>query len=109
MSATTTFITSHALNEPESEPNRDAQRRFAEYVEAHEPPLLDFQAYVSDDTSELKLIFVFPDASAPAESSEPMNQDFRDSRLAGLLGAAVIVMLIFVAVYAGNIGASAVA
>jgi hypothetical protein len=111
VSPTTTFITSHALTEPEPEANRDAHHRFAEYVAAHQPPLLDFQAYVSDDQSELKLIFVFPDAeaSAAAQASEPPHEGFRDSRLAGLLAAAVVVLLFVVAVYAGSISGSGVA
>jgi hypothetical protein len=111
VSPTTTFITSHALNEPDSEAHRDAHHRFAEYVAAHQPPLLDFQAYVSDDQSELKLIFVFPDAdaSAAAQPSEPNRQDFRDSRLAGLLAAGLVVLLFVLAVYAGSISGSGVA
>jgi hypothetical protein len=106
MPPTITFITSHALTGLESQSNREAQERFAEYVDVHRPPLLDFQAYLSDDRSELKLFFVFPDVGAQVDPAhrEQRATGFRESRLAGLLAGAVIVMLFFVAVYAGSTG-----
>jgi hypothetical protein len=109
MSRPITFITSHSLDDREPEANRDDQRRFAEFVAAHRPQLLDFQAYVSEDKSQLKLIFVFPDSGAGARAEtrpEPNDQRDRASGLAGVLARAVIVALFFAAVYIGSVGAS---
>lgn len=89
MSSPITVITSHSLDGRESQANHDEQRRFAEFVTAHQPPLLDFQAYVSEDKSQLKLIFVFPDDGAGASAAtrpEPKDERFRDSGLAVLRG-----------------------
>ena len=107
MSSPITLVTSHSLDGRTSEANQDEQRRFAEFVAAHQPPLLDFQAYVSEDSKQLKLFFVFPDgADAPASSrSESKDQPFRDSGLAALLAGAAIVALFFAAVYLGSVGA----
>lgn len=107
MSNPITFVTSHSLDGRTSEANQDEQRRFADYVAAHQPPLLDFQAYVSEDSKQLKLFFVFPDSvDAPTSSrGESEDQPFRDSGLAALLAGAAIVALFFVAVYLGSVGA----
>lgn len=107
MSRPITFITSHSLDGRTSEANQEEQRRFAAFVAAHEPQLLDFQAYVSEDNRQLKLFFVFPDGAGGPASSRPAPKDrrFRDSSLAGLLAGAAIVALSFVAVYLGSVGA----
>ena len=107
MSRPITLITSHSLDDRESETNHDEQRRFAEFVAAHQPQLLDFQAYVSEDKSQLKLVFVFPDDGASAAVGarpEPNGQRFRDSGLAGVLAGVAILALSFAAVYLGSVG-----
>ena len=110
MSPPITLITSYSLDGWESEANHDEQRRFAEFVAEHQPQLLDFQAYVSEDKSQLKLYFVFPDhgAGAPMETRpEPSDRRFQGSGLAGVLAGAMIVALFFAAVYLASVGASA--
>lgn len=106
MSAPITFMTSHPLDERKTDAFDDEHRRFAEFVAAHQPHLLDFQAYVNEDKSELKLFFVFPDAEVgvrePA-SPEPMDRPFRDSGWAAVLAAATILVLYVVAVYLGSV------
>jgi hypothetical protein len=107
MSSALTLITSHSLEGPESEANHSEQRRFAEFVSARQPQLLDFQAYVSDDKRQLKLMFVFPDGAGSDERSaepEPLHRDFRDSGLAAVLIGAALLVLVFVAAYIGSIG-----
>ena len=109
MSSPIIFITSHSLDGSESDANNDEQRRLAEFVTAHQPSLLDFQAYVSEDRSQLKLFFVFPDHGVVAGTGtrpEPKDQRFRDSGLAGVLAGAAIAALAFTAVFLGSIGAS---
>jgi hypothetical protein len=106
MSSSVTLITSHSLDGPESEANHEEQRRFAEFVTAHQPQLLDFQAYVSEDKRQLRLMFVFPDEDAgerAATNPEPKERRFQDSGLAGLLAGAAIVALFFAAVYLGSV------
>jgi hypothetical protein len=109
MSPPITFITSHLLDGRESKASNEEQRRFAEFVTANQPRLLDFQAYVSEDKRQLKLFFVFPETGgielAPVHP-EPDDQGFRDSALAGLLAGAAIVVLFLAAVYVGSVGAS---
>lgn len=107
MSRPITFITSHSLDGRTSEENQEEQRRFAAFVVAHQPQLLDFQAYVSEDNKQLKLFFVFPDrADGPASNRpEPKVQRFQDSGLAALLAGAAILALFLVAVYLANVGA----
>lgn len=110
MTPSLTLITSHALDGPESESNQDEQRRFAEFVDARQPQLLDFQAYVSEDKRELKLMFVFPDGAGTAPRTaglEPGDRPFRDSGLAGILAATAIVLLVFAGAYLGSFGGPA--
>ena len=110
MSSALTLITSHSLDGPESEANHEEQRRFAEFVTARQPQLLDFQAYVSDDRRQLKLMFVFPDGAGGDQvstDSEPLDRHFRDSGLAAVLTGAALVVLVFVAAYVGSVGGPA--
>lgn len=108
MSSPVTLITSHSLDGPESEANHEEQRRFAEFVTARQPQLLDFQAYVSEDKRQLKLMFVFPGEDAAdreATDPEPSDRRFLDSGLAALLAGAAIVVLFFAGVYLGSVAA----
>ena len=108
MSSSVTLVTSHSLDGPESEANYEEQRRFAEFVTARQPQLLDFQAYVSEDKRQLKLMFVFPNEDAgdrEAMDPKPSDRRFRDSGLAALLAGAAIVALFFAAVYLGSVAA----
>ena len=110
MSPSVTLITSHSLDGPESQANHEEQRRFAEFVTARQPQLLDFQAYVSEDKRQLKLMFVFPDGDAAVPvvtPAEPNDRPFRDSGLAGLLAGAAVVALFFAAVYLGSVNGAA--
>lgn len=110
MTRSVTLITTHSLRGAESEANHEQQRRFAEFVTTRQPQLLDFQAYVSDDQRQLKLMFVFPDDAErgqQAASPEPADGRFRDSGLAGVLAGAALVVLAFVAAYLGSAGAPA--
>jgi hypothetical protein len=106
VSPSVTLVTSHSLDGPESEANHEEQRRFVEFVTARQPQLLDFQAYVSEDKRQLKLLFVFPDEDGgdrDATEPEPNDRRFQDSGLAGLLAGAAIVALFLAAVYLGSI------
>ncbi len=109
MTRSITLITTHSLDGAESEANHDEQRRFAEFVASRQPQLLDFQAYVSDDQRQLKLMFVFPDAERGQQAGglEPVDRRFRDSGLAGVLAGAALAVLAFVAAYVGSAGAPA--
>ena len=110
MSPSVTWITSHSLDGPESEANDEEQRRFAEFVAARQPRLLDFQAYVSEDRRQLKFMFAFPDEAEPHREAAGVGQRdrrFRDSGLAGILAGAVIAVLVFAAAYLGSVGVPA--
>lgn len=73
----------------------------------NQPQLLDFQAYVSEDGRQLKLMFVFPEGEAgprPASRPEPARRGLRDSGVAGVLAGAAIVVMFLAAAYLGSTG-----
>ena len=110
MTRSLTLITTHSLDGAESDTNHEEQRQFAEFVSARQPQLLDFQAYVSDDRRQLKLMFVFSDEAEGGRDAalpEPADRLFRGSGLAGVLGGAALAVLALVAAYLGSAGAPA--
>lgn len=64
MQAPFIFITTHAINDGAAEAYEAQHGAFADFVNANEPDLLSFQAWMSDDRTEVTFIFVFPDAEA---------------------------------------------
>jgi hypothetical protein len=97
--STTTFITTHAIGNDHVGEIGQEHRRFADFVTANEPRLLDFQAYVNEEKTALKLVFVFPDE--PPEDDHPTDgteRSLRDSGWAALGAATSILVLLFTAV-----------
>ena len=97
--STTTFITTHSIDDGHAAEIAKEHRRFADFVTANEPRLLDFQAYVNEDNTALKLVFVFPDEEpALDQPTDGTPRPLRDSCWAALGAAASIVVLLFTAV-----------
>jgi hypothetical protein len=97
--STTTFITTHAIgNDHVGEMGRE-HRRFADFVTANAPRLLDFQAYVNEEKTAVKLAFVFPDVASDHDHlTDGAARSLRDSGWAALGAAASILVLLFTAV-----------
>jgi hypothetical protein len=96
---TTTFTTHHALRAVESN-RHDEHRRFADFVRTREPQLLDFQAYVTEDHEQLRLIFSFRDSSEAERATS--TGSVRESAWLGLLAGATVLCLLAVGIYLGN-------
>jgi hypothetical protein len=97
--STTTFITTHSIGDGRAAEIGQEHRRFADFVTANEPRLRDFQAYVNEEKTALKLVFVFPDEEpALDQATDGTERSLRDSGWAALGAAASIVVLLFTAV-----------
>lgn len=64
MEAPFIFVTTHSINDGKLDEYEAQHGPFVEFIEAHEPRLLDFQAYMNEARTEVTFLFTFPDAEA---------------------------------------------
>jgi quinol monooxygenase YgiN len=58
------FVTTHAINDGKLADYMRQHEAFVELVEAREPRLLEFEAYMNEARTEVTFLFVFADAES---------------------------------------------
>jgi hypothetical protein len=58
------FVTTHTINAGLLDEYEAQHGPFIDFVRENEPRLIDFQAFMDEDRTEVTFLFVFPDAEA---------------------------------------------